>query len=444
MTTIYDPADGRYLDEADVRAELTRAFDLCSGCRRCTDRCGAFPTLFDLLEHRAGAGDLTPAEQDAVVGECFGCKLCVTACPYHAAAQHPDDSEVPDDVDDLDVPRLMQRATAMMAATRGGHHRRAAIATLGPLGAVGRLARAAPSLVNPLVTSAPGSLARTLLRTVTGTSSQRVLAPIATSRFSTWFRARAPMRLSARRRRVSVLASCDIEYHAPEVGRDLVTVYERNGVECSLSEAGCCGAHLLDRGDLRRFRATAAANVTALAAEVRAGRDIVVSQPTCAYVIQHDYPVHVPSPDAVLVAEHTSDACDYLIALHTSVDASLDTDFSGDIPDQVVVHLPCHGRIDSPATSARDLVRLTGARVTTVAVCSGMGAGWGARTGNEQPSLRQADRLAAALPTDSGCGDERCVIVSDCHAAAGAIAERSGGEALHPLQVIAAAYRRRP
>ncbi|MEJ7721273.1 MAG: heterodisulfide reductase-related iron-sulfur binding cluster [Ilumatobacteraceae bacterium] len=189
-------------------------------------------------------------------------------------------------------------------------------------GPLGRLARAAPSLVNPLVTSAPGSLARTLLRTVTGTSSQRVLAPIATSRFSTWFRARAPMRLSARRRRASVLASCDIEYHAPEVGRDLVTVYERNGVECSLSEAGCCGAHLLDRGDLRRFRATAAANVTALAAEVRAGRDIVVSQPTCAYVIQHDYPVHVPSPDAVLVAEHTSDACDYLIALHTSVDAT--------------------------------------------------------------------------------------------------------------------------
>ena len=437
MTTIYDPADGRYLDEADVRAELTRAFDLCSGCRRCTDRCGAFPTLFDLLDVRAGAGDLTPAEQDAVVGECFGCKLCVTSCPYHAGGQQPDD------VDDLDVPRLMQRATAMTAASRGGHHRWAG-ATLGPLGSLGPMARAAPSLVNPLVTSAPGSLARTLLRTVTGTSSQRVLAPVATSRFSTWFRARAPIRLSAPHRRASVLASCDIEYHAPEIGRDLVTVYERNGIECSLSESGCCGAHLLDRGDLRRFRATAAANVTALAAEVRAGRDIVVSQPTCAYVVQHDYPVHAPSPEAVLVAEHTSDACDYLMALHTSVDARLDTDFRGDVPDQVVVHRPCHARIDSPATSARDLMRLTGARVTTVAVCSGMGAGWGARTGNERPSLRQADRLAAALPRDSGSGDECCVVVSSCQAAAGVIAERSDGEALHPLQVIAAAYRRRP
>ena len=39
-----------------------------------------------------------------------------------------------------------------------------------------------------------------------------------------------------------------------------------------------------------KFDQAARRNVGALAAEVRAGRDIVVAQPTCAYVIKRDYP----------------------------------------------------------------------------------------------------------------------------------------------------------
>ena len=35
MTTIYDPKHPQYLDEADVRNELTRVYDLCHGCRLC-------------------------------------------------------------------------------------------------------------------------------------------------------------------------------------------------------------------------------------------------------------------------------------------------------------------------------------------------------------------------------------------------------------------------
>jgi glycerol-3-phosphate dehydrogenase subunit C len=30
--------------------ELERIFDICHGCRRCVSLCGAFPTLFDLVD----------------------------------------------------------------------------------------------------------------------------------------------------------------------------------------------------------------------------------------------------------------------------------------------------------------------------------------------------------------------------------------------------------
>ena len=50
MTTTYDPYHPQYLDEGDVRAELTRVFDLCHGCRLCVNLCSSFPTLFEFAD----------------------------------------------------------------------------------------------------------------------------------------------------------------------------------------------------------------------------------------------------------------------------------------------------------------------------------------------------------------------------------------------------------
>ena len=50
MTTIYDPKHPQYTDEADVRSELTRVFDLCHGCRLCFKFCTSFPTLFEMID----------------------------------------------------------------------------------------------------------------------------------------------------------------------------------------------------------------------------------------------------------------------------------------------------------------------------------------------------------------------------------------------------------
>ena len=101
MTVTTDPHHPRYLEEADVRAEMTRQFDVCQSCRRCTDLCGSFPTLFDMLDRHddRDAGRLTPAQQDAIADLCFQCKLCVVGCPYA-----PERSELA-----IDVPRLMLR-----------------------------------------------------------------------------------------------------------------------------------------------------------------------------------------------------------------------------------------------------------------------------------------------------------------------------------------------
>ena len=66
MTTTYDPKHPKYLDEADVRDELTRVYDLCHGCRLCFKFCTSFPSLFEMIDEHddQDAGRLTPAQQD--------------------------------------------------------------------------------------------------------------------------------------------------------------------------------------------------------------------------------------------------------------------------------------------------------------------------------------------------------------------------------------------
>ena len=153
MTSIYDPTDPAYLDEADVRAELTRVFDICHGCQQCVTLCTSFPTLFELIDRHPDRdpGRLTPADQDRVVDECFHCGRCVVDCPFAPASGTP-----ALDAGDVDVPRLMLRAGAMQFATGIGSARaRATTRLLGHTDRIGKLATRFAPIANRFVGASP-------------------------------------------------------------------------------------------------------------------------------------------------------------------------------------------------------------------------------------------------------------------------------------------------
>jgi Fe-S oxidoreductase len=264
----------------------------------------------------------------------------------------------------------------------------------------------------------------------------RLVPPFARTRFSTWFKRRPKVRLAKRAAKVAVYPTCLVEYQAPAIGQDLVKVYERNGIECSLADgAGCCGAPWLHSGDIEQFTKVAAKNVAALAAEVRRGNDIVVPQPTCSYVLKKDYVDYVGGPDAQLVSEHTFDAAEYLMNLHRGEGTELDTEFNGEVPATVTYHAPCHLRAQNIGFKSRDLMKLTGTKVKIVQQCSGIDGMWGLRAGNEQYSVPIAEKLADEIRRADG---ER--IAGDCHLANTAITEQTGDVPVHPIQIVARAY----
>lgn len=432
MTTIYDPHHPQYLDEADTREELTRVYDLCHGCRLCFKFCPSFPTLFgyiDQLEDQ-DAGRMTPAQQDHVADECFQCKLCYVNCPY-TPGQHEWA---------LDFPRLMLRASATRNANgQVSLRNKITTAMLGRTDTLGKVATSTGSLANKVLGAKQGSVIRKVVEATVGVSSVRLLPTFARQRFSTWFSRRPRVRIEKRQSEVTVFPTCLVEYQEPAIGHALVKVYEHNGIECSLSEAGCCGAPFLHSGDMEQFTKVAVKNVRMLAQEIRNGTDIVVPQPTCSYVLKKDYLDYVGGPDAQLVAEHTYDTAEYLMKIHKAEGTKLDTNFVGEIPASITYHTPCHLRAQNIGLKSRDLMKLTGSTIKLVQQCSGIDGMWGLRAENADLSIPIAEKLGKMiLVADSE------VVAGDCHLANTAITEQTGETPLHPLQVMAMAYGIKP
>jgi Fe-S oxidoreductase len=429
MAITYDPKHPKYLDEADVRDELTRVFDICQGCRQCVDLCPSFPTLFGFLDRHddRDAGRLTPEQQDHVVDACHQCKLCSSHCPYTPEL----------DERALDFPRLLLRHSAMRVANdQVTLRKRITTSVLGHTNLVGAVALATPVLSHRLVNAQPESIVRKVMKMTIGVSAVRLLPPFAKQRFGTWFKKRATVVLPKKQGSVTVFPTCIVEYQQPSIGHDLVKVYERNGIECSLADgARCCGAPYLHSGDVDAFTKVAAKQVKVLADAVRRGNDIVVPQPTCSYVIKKDYVVYVGGPDAELVAARTFDTSEYLINLHQASGVELDTDFSGDIAESISYHLPSHLKAQNNGMGSRDLMALTGVEITVIDESSGVDGMWGYRADNDEFSIPIAEKLAASI-TAADCA----VVVGDCHWANTAIVEQTGQTPLHPLQFLARAY----
>jgi glycerol-3-phosphate dehydrogenase subunit C len=160
-----------------------------------------------------------------------------------------------------------------------------------------------------------------------------------------------------------------------------------------------------------------------------------VPQPTCGYVLKKDYVDYVGGADAELVAANTYDAAEYLMKVHKGEGTSLDTDFTGFIPNTVTYHTPCHLKAQNIGLKSRDLIKLTGSKVKLVQQCSGIDGMWGLRAENTDISIPIAGKLAAEIRKAGGD-----VVAGDCHLANTAINEQTGEEPLHPLQLIARAY----
>ena len=353
-----------FYDENALMTELERVFDICHGCRRCVSLCNSFPTLFDLVDNSPTmeVDGVNKNDYWQVVDHCYLCDLCfMTKCPY-----------VPPHEWNVDFPHLMLRAKAVKYR-KGDVKTRDKLLTNTDM--VGRLA-GLPVVVQAVNAANKSGIMRKMLDKTLGVHPDAVLPEY----HSDTLRKRAKRHrgdgmaatpAGRTRGKVALFATCYGNYNEPQIGEDLIAVFEHNGIPVMLAgNERCCGMPKLELGDLEAVGRAKEVNIPVLAKLVDDGWDIVAPVPSCVLMFKQELPLMFPDdPDVAKVKQAIFDPFEYLMLRHR--EGRLKTNFSKEL-GSVSYHVPCHLRVQNIGLKTREVLSLIpGTTIETIERCSG-------------------------------------------------------------------------
>ncbi len=421
----YDPSEALYWDADALDREITRVFEVCHGCRMCFKYCDSFPTLFDLLDNHAG-GDvrkLGADDRQRVMDACFQCKLCEVQCPYTPRDGHPFA---------LDFPKLVHRHAAIQRRQRRPTLQDFALRDPDLTGAAARASLGLANAANRV------ALHRWFLEKVLGIHRDKLLPDFATRTFEHWAAAEGLIRPSPGE--AVLFQTCYVQHNEPQIGKDTVFVLRHNGIDLTCERGlQCCGMPAWERGDLDLVRAKASHNLDRLAPHVDAGAKVVAINPTCSMMLRREWPELVGGDDrerARRLAAAVVDPSEYLWSLRN--EPRFRTDFASSPAGEVAYHAPCHLRAQAVGFRARDLLRkLPNTTPKTVLECCGHDGTYAMRVDGFVPSQRVGkrafDEMKEAAPAQ--------IWATDCPLAALQFQQHAGRKPMHPMTILAKAYR---
>ena len=421
-----------FYDEAKLNHELERVFDICHGCRRCVSLCGAFPTLFDLVDESETmeVDGVDKKDFAKVVDQCYLCDLCyMTKCPY-----------VPPHQWNVDFPHLMLRAKAVKFRRGGASFRDNLLSSTDKLGRFAGI---------PVVTQVVNAVNRTdamkgLLESQLGVDKTAWRPEYAARKFRSAAAQSKPYAVKNGERtpgKVAIYATCYVNYNEPGIGHDLIRILDHNEIPYVLADKeACCGMPKLENGDLEAVEALKNKNIPALAKLAREGYAILTAIPSCTLMYKQELPLLFPDDsDVKAVRDAMFDPFEYLIARNR--DGLLKTDFKTQL-GKVSYHIPCHGRVQNVGRKTEEFLKLIpGTTINTVERCSGHSGTWGVKKEFHAMAMKIGrpvfNQMAGADPD---------YFSSDCQLAGHHIeqgmaeAGRTSGRLAHPLTLARIAY----
>jgi len=421
----YDPGEPKYWNGEALDKEIRRTFEICHGCRLCFKYCDSFPNLFSLLDQNYD-GDvrrINAADTAHIMNACFQCKLCEVQCPYTERDNHEFK---------LDFPALVHRYNAQQAKRQGLSLRDRFLGNPDQAGWLARLSLGLANIANRI------SVNRLIMEKVLGIHRKKLLPDFASSTFEKWAD-RAGKIKAQPGGEVVVFQTCYVQNNEPEIGRDTVDVMERNKVDVRCARGlQCCGMPAWEKGDLATLKANAAENIRALMPFVEKGAKVVAINPTCSMMLRREYPRLVDEKDrpaAEKLAAMVMDPSEYLWSIRN--EERFNTNFKSTPGDKVAYHSPCHLRAQAVGFKGRDLLRkIPGVVPSTVMECCGHDGTYAMTVEGFEPSARIGKRAFDGMKEAAAE-----VWATDCPLAAIQFEQHAGVKPMHPMSILARAYR---
>lgn len=415
-----------------LNKEMERVFDICHGCRRCVSLCGAFPTLFDLVDNSKTmeVDGVDKKDYWKVVDQCYLCDVCyMTKCPY--TPPHPWN---------LDFPHLMLRAKAVKYKNGSVPLRDKFLSNTDGLGKFAGI---------PIITQTVNSVnktkfGRSVMEKTLGVDKEAWLPDFAAKKF---YSSAQPSKSFVVKNgaltpgKVAVYATCYINFNEPGIGHDLLAVLDHNEIPYVLVEKeACCGMPKLEQGDLQGVAKKKEINIPKLAQLARDGYAILTPIPSCTLMYKQELPLMFPDDqDCQLVKEAMWDPFEYFISRNR--DGLLKTDFKNAL-GQVSYHVACHLRVQNVGKKTAEMLQLIpGTTLNVVERCSGHAGTFGVKKEFHATAMKIGKPVFKAMANNSPA-----YIASDCRLAGHHIEQgmHQAGlqqvEMAHPLALLRRAY----
>ncbi|HCP48109.1 MAG TPA: hypothetical protein DIU15_18870, partial [Deltaproteobacteria bacterium] len=169
-----------------------------------------------------------------------------------------------------------------------------------------------------------------------------------------------------------------------------------------------------------------------------AGAQVLVINPTCSLMFREEYPKLVAPEDrerAEKLAAATRDVGQYLWSIRK--EERFNTDFKSRPEQEVAYHAPCHLRAQRVGFKGRDLVKkVPGTDPETVMQCCGHDGTFAMKLDGYE-----ASKLVGKKAFDGMKATDRDLWVTDCPLAALQFQQHAGVRPIHPMTLLARAYR---
>lgn len=397
------------------------SLDQCIKCNICTTACpvAAVTDLFPGPKYEAPQAGRFRAPQaptpDLSVDYCSGCRVCNMVCPTGVKIAEMNARARAVMVQQGKVPGLLRLRNNLIARAE----------------LLGKVAQPVAPLANFALNLKP---ARKIAESIFSIHHQAPFPPISSERFTTWFH-RHPQP-AAPTRKVAYFHGCSTQYYEPRIGRAAVHVLEANGFEVILPAQNCCGLPLLSNGEFAAARRYHQNNVRSLVTYARQGIPIVGTSTSCTLTLKEEAPelLDMNDEDTRLVAQNTYDFNEFLLLL--AEQGTLNNNFA-EIKMTLPYHVPCQYRAHRLGRPGGELLELVpGLQVTeSNADCCGIAGTYGYKKEKYNIAMAVGQPLFDFVK-DFGSP----LVICDSETCRWQITHATGLPAIHPVELLAAAY----